>query len=481
MHVTDYDVAPSAKPLPLEHQLGTTESGIASRNDSASGGKIGFMDQNNKLDAEYALPGGGANSNASWVHAAFHNITAMVGAGVLGLPSAMVYLQWPAGITIMLVAWLATIYGLWQLIELHEIKGRRFNRYHELGQYALGPRLGLWTVIPCQLIVMIGLDIVYCVTAGKAMYYVYQHTCDGYETHTCRSFGLSCWIVIFAVIQMLLSMVPNFHKLSAISLLAAVMSISYSTIAIGVSAHAGRQPGAEYNLNGFTKAEGVFGIFNALGTIAFAYGGHNVVLEIQSTIPSNPKAGVENPTAKPMMFGVWIAYALVAYCYFGVGFAGYHAFGSKTGSQIMYSLGHPIWVICVAEIMIIIHVCGSFQVYAMPVYDMIEYQLVKRGVPNGFPTRLVYRTAYIIIVAFIGMTIPFFGDLLGFIGALGFGPSTYCFPSMFWLAIKKPGPSSWHFWASWFCILCGVIITLLGAIGGMQGIIVDASTYKFYQ
>ena len=52
------------------------------------------------------------------------------------------------------------------------------------------------------------------------------------------------------------------------------------------------------------------------------------------------------------------------------------------------------------------------QVYAMPVYDMIEYQLVKRGVPNGFPTRLVYRTVYIIIVAFIGMTIPFFGQYL---------------------------------------------------------------------
>ncbi len=48
----------------------------------------------------------------------------------------------------------------------------------------------------------------------------------------------------------------------------------------------------------------------------------------------------------------------------------------------------------------------------MPVYDMIEYQLVKRGVPNGFPTRLVYRTVYIIIVAFIGMTIPFFGQYL---------------------------------------------------------------------
>ena len=66
--------------------------------------------------------------------------------------------------------------------------------------------------------------------------------------------------------------------------------------------------------------------------------------------------------ALSLQFGVWIAYLLVAYCYWGVGFAGYHAFGNKTGSQIMYSLGHPIWVICLAEIMIIVHVFGSFQV-----------------------------------------------------------------------------------------------------------------------
>ena len=37
----------------------------------------------------------------------------------------------------------------------------------------------------------------------------------------------------------------------------------------------------EYNLKGFTKMDGMFGVFNALGTVAFAYGGHNVILEIQ--------------------------------------------------------------------------------------------------------------------------------------------------------------------------------------------------------
>ena len=37
------------------------------------------------------------------------------------------------------------------------------------------------------------------------------------------------------------------------------MSLGYSTIAIGVAGHAGKQPGAVYNLDGFTKADGIFG------------------------------------------------------------------------------------------------------------------------------------------------------------------------------------------------------------------------------
>ena len=52
---------------------------------------------------------------------------------------------------------------------------------------------------------------------------------------------------------------PNFHKLSVISLLAAVMSLGYSTIAIGIAGHQGKQPGVVYNMDGFTTAQGVFG------------------------------------------------------------------------------------------------------------------------------------------------------------------------------------------------------------------------------
>ncbi len=65
---------------------------------------------------------------------------------------------------------------------------------------------------------------------------------------------------------------------------------------------------------------------------------------------------------------------------------------------------------------VVVHVMGSFQVYSMPVFDMIETQLVKNGISNGLLCRLLYRTAYVVIVAFVGITLPFFGDLLGFIG-----------------------------------------------------------------
>lgn len=64
-----------------------------------------------------------------------------------------------------------------------------------------------------------------------------------------------------------------------------------------------------------------------------------------------------------LQFGVTVAYLLVAYCYFGVAYTGYHAFGNSAGDQILYSLGHPVWVVCTASVMVIVHVCGSFQVH----------------------------------------------------------------------------------------------------------------------
>ena len=65
-----------------------------------------------------------------------------------------------------------------------------------------------------------------------------------------------------------------------VSLLGAAMSAMYSTIAFAASVAAGSH-GASYELRRESRALQVFGAFNALGTVMFAFGGHAILLEVQ--------------------------------------------------------------------------------------------------------------------------------------------------------------------------------------------------------
>ncbi|CAI0457442.1 unnamed protein product [Linum tenue] len=292
--------------------------------------------------------------NAKWWYAAFHNVTAMVGAGVLSLPYAMSHLGWGPGTVILVLSWVITLYTLWQMVEMHEmIPGKRLDRYHELGQAAFGKKLGLYIVVPQQLICEVGVDIVYMVTGGKSLQKIYNLACGD-----CKNIKLTYFIMIFASPHFILAHCPNFNSISVVSLAAAVMSLSYSTIAWGAAADKGRQPGVSYASVASTPTGGVFNFLGALGEVAFAYAGHNVVLEIQATIPSSP----ERPSKVPMWRGVVVAYIVVALCYFPVALVGYYIFGNKVEDNIMLSLEKPVWLVIVANAFVVIHVIGSYQV-----------------------------------------------------------------------------------------------------------------------
>lgn len=133
---------------------------------------------------------------------------------------------------------------------------------------------------------------------------------------------------------------------------------SYSTIAWGASVGKGVQPNVQYGYPATTTAGRVFDFFNALGDVAFAYAGHNVVLEIQATIPSTP----EQPSKIPMWKGVIVAYIVVALCYFPVAFIGYWTFGNAIEDNILISLNDPNWLIAMANLFVVVHVIGSYQV-----------------------------------------------------------------------------------------------------------------------
>eukprot|EP01018_Ginkgo_biloba_P022625 Gb_22126 [translate_table: standard] len=415
-----------------------------------------------------------SSRNAKWWYAAFHNVTAMVGAGVLSLPYAVSYLGWGPGVLVLVLSWVITLYTLWQMVEMHEmVPGKRFDRYHELGQHAFGEKLGLWIVVPQQLIVEVGVNIVYMVTGGTSLMKFHDIICKPH----CKSIKKSYFIAIFGSVHLVLSQLPNFNSVAGISLAAAVMSLSYSTIAWGASVDKGQLPDVDYGYRHASAAGTVFGVFNALGDVAFAYAGHNVVLEIQATIPSTP----ENPSKIPMWRGVVVAYIIVALCYFPVALVGYWAFGNKVDDNILITLNNPHWLIAVANMMVVIHVIGSYQIYAMPVFDMIETVLVKKmHLPPGLWLRLIARSTYVALTCFIGISFPFFGGLLGFFGGFAFAPTTYFLPCIMWLALYKPRRYSLSWLANWTCIILGVILMLVSSIGGLRKIITDASTYEFY-
>jgi len=108
------------------------------------------------------------------------------------------------------------------MVEMHEmVPGVRFDRYHELGQHAFGEKLGLYIVVPQQLLVEVGTCIVYMVTGGTSLKKFHQTVCP-----SCTNIRSSYWIVIFGSVNLALSLCPNFNSISAVSLAAAVMSIT---------------------------------------------------------------------------------------------------------------------------------------------------------------------------------------------------------------------------------------------------------------
>lgn len=156
--------------------------------------------------------------------------------------------------------------------------------------------------------------------------------------------------------------------------------------------HKGVQDDVQYGYKAHSTSGTVFNFFTALGDVAFAYAGHNVVLEIQATIPSTP----DKPSKGPMWKGVVVAYIVVALCYFPVALIGYWMFGNAVKDNILLSLERPAWLIATANMFVVIHVIGSYQIYAMPVFDMIETVLVKKlNFKPSFLLRFVSRNIYV--------------------------------------------------------------------------------------
>ncbi|CAL1360952.1 unnamed protein product [Linum trigynum] len=238
----------------------------------------------------------------TWVTASAHIITAVVGSGVLSLAWAIAQLGWVAGPAALIVFSLITLFTSTLLADAYRhpdpVTGQRNYTYMD----AVRAHLGGVKVRLCglaQYANLVGVTVDYTITASISMATVRKWSCF-HEEDECHV-STTPYMIIFGSIQLILCQVLNFHKLSWLSILAAVMYFTYSLIGLGLSI-AKLVTGVEAKMTTsatVSEAERFWRICQAIGDIAFAYAYSTVLIEIQDTLKSSP---AENKAMKRASF-----------------------------------------------------------------------------------------------------------------------------------------------------------------------------------
>ncbi|KAE9610214.1 hypothetical protein Lal_00006649 [Lupinus albus] len=436
--------------------------------------------------------------------ASSHIITAVIGSGVLSLAWAIGQLGWIAGPAVMVLFSLVTFYTSTILADCYRAgdpnTGKRNYTYME----AVRSILGGVNVTFCgmfQYLNLLGIVIGYTIAASISMLAIKRSNCfHHYGNKDPCHMSSNQYMIIFGVTQMFLSQIPDFDQIWWLSTVAAIMSFTYSIIglALGIAKVAetrtfkGSLTGISIGPN-VSETQKIWRTSQALGDIAFAYSYAVVLIEIQDTVKSPPSE------AKTMKKATMISIAVTTTFYMLCGCMGYAAFGDEAPGNLLTGFGFydPYWLIDIANVAIVVHLVGAYQVFAQPIFAFVEKSAAKRlpdiidkelNIPlpclpsyklNLF--RLVWRTMFVILTTVVSMLLPFFNGIVGVIGSLGFWPLTVYFPVEMYISQKKI-PKWSNRWISLQIFSVGCLtVSVVAAVGSVAGVLVDLKKYKPFQ
>lgn len=136
------------------------------------------------------------------------------------------------------------------------------------------------------------------------------------------------------------------------------------------------------------------------------------------------------------------------------------------------------------------------QVYCQPLFAFIEKWSVRKWSRSDFVTaeydipiplsgvyqlnlfRLVWRTIYVVFTTLIAMLLPFFNDVVGILGALGFWPLTVYFPVEMYIAQNKVRKWTSQWIGLQLLSIACLLVSVAAAVGSIAGVILDLRTFK---
>ena len=158
--------------------------------------------------------------------------------------------------------------------------------------------------------------------------------------------------------------------------------------------------------------------------------------------------------------------------------AGYWAFGFNVASFVVSSFTMPTGAIAAIYVFAVLQIVGCYQIYSRPTFGLAYNYLIRSHEHVWSAHRACVTTAYVAIITLIAAMIPFFGDFVAFVGAIGFTPMDFILPPVLWLAV---GQRSWFMkLLNWGIIVVYSLIALAGAIGSVQAIAGDVANYNVF-
>ncbi|KAJ0077288.1 hypothetical protein Patl1_35836 [Pistacia atlantica] len=426
--------------------------------------------------------------NGNVFSAVVHLLSSGIGLQALLLPVAFATLGWSWGIISLSLAFAWQLYTIWLLVQLAEsVPGARYSRYLLLAISAFGPKLGkLFAIFPVMYLSG-GSCVMLIITAGGNMETLYKIMCGGGDRCEANSLSGAMWFLVFTCMAILVAQLPNLNSITKISVIGAVTAVVYCTLIWVLPITKGRPSGVSYSPTEMGKSDmAKFGnIFNAIGIIVLAFRGHNLVLEIQGTLPSNQK----QKSSEPMWRGVTISYLIIAMCLFPLAIAGFWAYGNKvpinggllTAFLQVHGPKTPKYVMGIIYLLALINNLTSFQIYAMPVFDNLEFRYIMKKkkrcpwwVRSGL--RLFFGgLAFLIAVAF-----PFLGSLAALIGGITL-PLTYVYPCFMYISIKKPRPNGTMWWLNFGLGCLGSILSVMLVVAALWNLATKHLNANFFR
>ncbi|KAL1310287.1 hypothetical protein HN51_052923 [Arachis hypogaea] len=432
--------------------------------------------------------------------ASAHIITAVIGAGVLSLAWAMAQLGWILGTASILIFAGVTLFTSNLLADCyrspHPVTGKRNHTYMEAVKAHLGGRMHMI----CGLIQysnLVGIAIGYTITTSISVVTIVKNNCmkkhNGSEAD-CH-FSNNPSIIGIAIAEIFLSQIPNFHKLSWISFLAAIMSFGYAFIGIGLSLTViiqgkGKSTSLFMGKTGQSSAENIWNMLVALGNIALANSFAQISIDIQDSLKSTP---AEN---KVMKMANSIGIITMSIIFLLSGGAGYAAFGADTPGSILNTTGNEhVWLVYMGNVFIIVHILGAYQVLIQPFYHIVELLVSQRWASSNFINkeyfvgigkiqfsinlfRLIWRTIFVVVASVLAMAMPFFNDMLALLGAIGFWPLAVYFPIQMIIVKRniRKGTMPWIGLQS-LSLVC-MIVSIAAACAAIHGLGQALGKYK---